>query len=449
LPVLAATLGLVAAYSLQTNPLLVKFLLLLPAAVFAFTISPERLFVGWLFCAPFVQGASGGSHFGHGFFKFLFFVPPLIVVLRMALGEVRRPTLRAVDALPALYLLYIIIRIKVDPSQYSGTDANLRGVYAAVGLGIIGYYFAAFGRTSDRFPLRIAAALLWSGIAVTVLAFIDAATAWNLWRIHEVGEGTDVRRVVATFTSPGALGAFLGATAVFAVAILAWNGPRSLKGPAMLLIILSIPAMFFTYSRGPVVGAAAVIVLLALIANRARWPSLLIFATVALLVFAAWSHISSSNVYQERLGVTETVSTRDKIQRVSTDLFREKPIFGWGYNSFDYAKLTVSSRDPRFDGLTSHNTYLTVLVELGIVGFALLLFPWLIIGWRAIAAAWRGDAERWVVAGCIGVPLAYAIGALTYDTRFFSLITALPWITLGLARNVMEKREVRIESAQP
>jgi O-antigen ligase len=446
--VAAAVLGVAAGYSLQMNPPLAKLLLLLPAVVFTLTVSPEQLFVGWLFCAPFLQGASGGGHFGHPLFKFLFFVPPLLAMARMAIGGVGHLRLRAVDALPALYLLFIVVRVRLFPSRFSGTDASLRGVYAAVGIGIIGFYFAAFAKTSDRFPMRVARSLLWSAIVVAVLALVDEATGWNVWTISEVGEGTQARRVVSTFTSPTALAAYIGASLVFAIAILAWRGPRSLRLPAILLIPLSIPAMFFTYTRGPVLGAAAVTVVIALIANRARWPSLLVFATVAIMVFAAWGHISSTAVYKERLGVTETLQTRNEIERVSLTLFREKPLFGWGYNTFDEAKLTVGSRDPRFDGLTSHNTFLTVLDELGVVGLVLLLLPWTVIGWRAVSAAWRGQAERWIVGGCVGVAAAYAIGALTYDARFFSLVAALPWVMLGVARNRLAKLEAGTESVE-
>jgi hypothetical protein len=64
-----------------------------------------------------------------------------------------------------------------------------------------------------------------------------------------------------------------------------------------------------------------------------------------------------------------------------------------------------------------------------------------VIGWRAISAAWRGQAERWIVGGCVGVAAAWAIGALTYDARFFSLVSALTWIMLGLARNLLARRE--------
>jgi O-antigen ligase len=442
----AALLGLLLGYGLLRNPPVVKLLLLLPALVFALSVPLERLFAGWLFCAAFVQGASGGEHQGHAFYKYVYLLPPLVLLARMAMGDVRRRHFWAVDAVPALYLVYVFIQARLNASEFTGSDAGIRAIYSAVGIAVVGYYLAAFGTTSDRFPVAAAKALLWAGIIVASISLVDAATAWNVWNIDEVGTGTTVRRVVSTFTSPGALGAFLGSTVVLAVAVLAWNGPRALRVPAILSIVLSVPAMFFTYSRGPVLGAAVVVVVLVLVANRARWPSVLVMVTVATLLFAAWGHISSSAVYQERLGVTETVNTRDEIQRVSLDLFRQKPVFGWGYNTFDKAKLTVSSRDPRFDMLTSHDTFLTVLVELGVVGLALVLIPWIVLGWRAIAAAWRGEAERWIIAACIGLVAAYALGALTYDARFFSLVTALPWIALGIARNLLATQRAAIES---
>jgi O-antigen ligase len=439
----AAGAGLIGGASLVADGRVAKLLVLFAGLVLAVRIPPEKLFVGWLFFAPFVQGPSGGDHPDHVFFKYVFLIPPVILVARMVMVAPRRGRLGVVDVLPALYLLYIFAYVHVLPSQLSGTEANLRGIYAAVGIGIIGYYFAAF-YGSDRLPIAVAGALLWSGIVVAVFALVDAATAWNLWNITEATDGAQSRRVVSTFTSAGALGAYLGTAVVFGVAILAWKGPHSLRLPAILVIVLSIPALFFTFSRGPVLGAAIVVVVTALVANRARWPSLLVLATVGILVFAAWGNITSTAVYQERLGVTETVSTRAEIQRVSLELFRQKPLFGWGYNTFDKAKLTVPTRNPRFDELTSHDTFLTVLDELGLVGLALLLVPWIVISSRALSAARHGQAERWIIGACVGAPAAYAIGALTYDTRFFSLITALPWIALGLARSRLDTRGTQV-----
>jgi O-Antigen ligase len=430
----ALGLALLVGASVVTDFRMAKALVALPCLVFALTIPPEKLFVGWLFCAPLVEGASGGQHYGHAFFKYLFFVPPLILAARMAMGAVRRPHLWVIDALPALYLAYILVRGRLLPSEFAGNEASLRGIYGVVGIAVLGYYFTAFGETSDQFPMKVARTLLWSGVVVASFALIDAATGWNLWHNTTGGNG-QVRRVSATLDGPVPLGTFLATGLAFAVAILVWKGPRPLRLPARLLIGLSVPALYFTYTRGPILGVAVVAVSMALIANRARWPSLLVLTVVGVLLFAIWHDISSSTIYKERLGVTSTVTVREAIQHESVELFREKPVFGWGYNTFDRVKLTLPNPDPNLKTETSHDTYLTVLVELGVTGLVLLLLPWVVVAWRAVAAGRRRLADPWIIGGCVGTVVAFAIGALTYDARFFSFTSALPWIVLGLARS--------------
>jgi O-antigen ligase len=441
--VAAASFGVLGGASLMMDtPMwkLIQLALLLPCLVLPLTIQPEKVFVGWLFAAPFVQGAAAGPHHGHAFYKFLFLVPPLLLLARMAIGELDLRGFWIIDALPLLYLLYIVIRLHFFPSEFTGTEASARAVYTAVGIAAIAYYFTAFGKTSDGFPVAVARSLLWGGIIVALLTVIDGTSGWNLWN-NQVDGGNQIRRAVSTFSSPGALGTYLGAGLAFAVAILVWDAPRLLRRPAIMLIVISFPALYFTYTRGPVLGVLVVTIFMLLIANRARWPSLLVIAAVGALLLVGWSEITSSATYRERLGVTDTVTTRVKIQDLSLELFRERPWFGWGYNSFDRAKLTSVKLDPKIGYLTSHDTYLTVLVELGIAGLALILLPWLIIGWRAVKAGWRGSANAWIVGASVGAAAVYAIGAFTYDVRFFSFVSALPWISLGLARNILGREE--------
>jgi O-antigen ligase len=319
-------------------------------------------------------------------------------------------------------------------------------MYIVVGVGILAYYFAAFGRWSQDFPEMVARSLLWSGIGVAVLGIIDGVFHWNLW--HNAILGDTVYRALGPFESPEALGAYIGAGVAFAAAILVWNGPRSLKRPSILLIALSAPTLYLGYTRGPILAVAVVAVAIALIGNRARWPSLLALVAVGTLVFVTWGPITSSSIYKNRLGVTGTVTPRVVLAHVALELFKERPVFGWGYATFDQAKLTVPTSDPLVvESTTSHDTFLTVLAELGVTGLLLLVLPWVAIGWQAIAAGWRGLVEPWIVAGCVGVGAVFVIGAVTYDARFFPLITALPWIVFGLARNVLASREAAAHSA--
>jgi O-antigen ligase len=442
-----ATLGVVGGTSLVTHPRLARDLLAVPILAFMLAAQPQRLFVVWLFASPFVQGAANGSSFGHAFYKLIFLVPPLILLARMVMGAAQIRGLRPIDALPGLYLGYIVARVYLAPSTFSSAEAStLRSMYIVVGVGILAYYFAAFGRWSRDFPEMVARALLWSGVGVAVLGIIDGAIHWNIW--HNRIYGDTVYRALGPFQSPEALGAYIGAGVAFAVAILVWNGPRSLKRPSILLIALSAPALYLGYTRGPILAVAAVGVVIALIGNRARWPSLLALAAVGTLVFVTWGPLTSSSIYKDRLGVTGTVTPRVVLAHVSFELFRERPAFGWGYATFDQAKLTVPTSDPLVvAATTSHDTFLTVLAELGVTGLLLLVLPWVAISWRTVAAGWRGLIEPWIVGGCVGVAAVFVIGAVTYDARFFPLITALPWIALGLAKNVLASREEGAHSA--
>jgi O-antigen ligase len=97
------------------------------------------------------------------------------------------------------------------------------------------------------------------------------------------------------------------------------------------------------------------------------------------------------------------------------------------------ASLKRGYNVPRFR-FTSHNTFLTILVELGLFGLLLFLLPWVTILGRAISRALRDPRERALQLGFAAAVAVYVINALFVDMRFFSFIPALPWIALGLVR---------------
>lgn len=441
-------LGYVAGVSVATNPQLTRILFALPVLALALAIQPDKLFIGWLFIAPLVQGAANGAHSGHSVSKFFFLVLSILLIVRLGTGSIRIHGLWAIDALPALYFIYVLISGRLLHTPFTSAGATtLKAIYISIGIGIVTYYFVAFAKTSNRFPEMVAAAFVWSGVVVAASGIVDGLTGWNLWN-QAVVDG-NIRRAVSTFQSPFEFGTYLGACVAFAVAILVFRGPRSLKLPSILLVGLSIPAFYFTYTRGPVLAVVIATALMVLIGKRARWTSVLVLATVGILVFASWGHLTSTAVYQERLG-TDTAKPREVLSDAALDLFRDRPLFGQGYATFDRVKLTLPIPPDQIKIVkttTSHNTFLTVLAELGAFGLALLVLPWLVIAWRAVAAGWGGVVEPWIVAGCVGTAAVYVIGAVTYDVKFFPLISALPWITLGLVRKTLGERGAGVEPA--
>src|SRR5207249_1468394 len=83
---------------------------------------------------------------------------------------------------------------------------------------------------------------------------------------------------------------------------------------------------------------------------------------------------------------------------------------------------------------TSHNSFLTILVEWGAVGFALFIAPWLIIAYRALQHAMRDPSSRWLLLGATGGLVTYIAAANAIDFRFFSFVPAVAWLLLALLR---------------
>ena len=440
-------LGVASGVSLTHEPRLSKLLFAAPLLLLAFAVQPEKLFVGWLLLAPLVQGAANGSAQGHLLFKYFFLGPPLIMVVRMATGSFRSRGFWLVDAFPALYLLDILVSARLFPSAYtSPAQSTTRAIYIAVGACVVVYYFVAFAPASRRFPELVAAAFIWTGVVVAALAIVDGLTGWNVW--HHLINGGGTRRAVSTFSGPEELGTYIGASTAFALGVLLFRGPKSLRLPSLLVLGLSAPALFFSYTRGPMLATAVVAVVIALLATRARWPAVLVLAAAGVILYASWGAITSSAIYKNRLAVN-TATPRVVLTDAALDLFRRHPLTGVGYATFDQAKLTlpVPPADTYIvQTTTSHNTFLTVLAESGALGLALLVLPWFVIGWRAVMDSRRGLVQPWIVAGCLGTVGAYAIGAATYDARFFPLVFGLPWITLGLARKVVGGHTTLAES---
>src|SRR5437879_7042228 len=91
------------------------------------------------------------------------------------------------------------------------------------------------------------------------------------------------------------------------------------------------------------------------------------------------------NSVQERITMTYTeegelessAQTRVQLWEDAMQLFHQNPILGTGFNTYSYLGRTEKYRD-------THNYYLKVLVETGIVG--LLVFLWLLCGCSVLAS---------------------------------------------------------------
>ncbi len=398
------------------------------------SLRPDHVFLGWLAIAPFVQGNIGSTGAGHAFRVVVFSLPPLLFAF-WALTRRRAAEFTFIDAMPLLYLVLVII------SAIAGAgDATKTQVYSIVGIAAAVYYFVAFGPIEgDAFP-RIARVLLFAGCASAVWVIISRAAGLNSSQ-NLYDPTASAARSAGTFGQPAVLGTFLGTVLVLALTILAWGGPPRLRRLSQISIVLAIPALVLTLTRGPLIGAGAIALFVLVTRARTRWVTVIALALALMLIVASWGDISGTHLYKSRVANTSNVQIRVVIDHLSVNLAEKKPILGWGYGSFDNVKSKASFNPRPFTRelvlfYTSHNTFLTILVETGLVGLIVLVVPWLVLARRSLARVLRGASQQWMLVAGPAMLAVWIISAGTFDMRFFPLGAALPWLAAGLMRRI-------------
>jgi O-antigen ligase len=443
-PVTIALLGLVGSVVIGvgvvgTNPTatrLSSLIVAFSALTIAVALPAERVFLGWLCVAPLVQERILTANLGSRLSQPLYQAPPLLLLLLVFLQ--RRRVVRGMwyDALPIVYFGFLTVQLSL--SHWVTHDrATYRALYYTTGVGIVAYYVAAFGLPRLQ-PEHVARAFLGSGLVVGLLTLVQKASGWSPWADNGwPAEG----RVVGPLQNPAVLGTFLGAVVVFAAAMFVSSFPRGVRRLAAAAGGIGAVGVLLTYTRASIGAALGVAVLIMLLRRRSRLTVVGVLVCAGVLIAASWGKIETTAAYRERLSNRTNIEARALIQDWSLQLARQRPFFGWGYGSFDQVKRTA---DLRTNGVpiafgeesTSHNTFLTILVENGMVGLLLLLVPVILISVRIGKVALVPGPYQWYLAGILGVVAVYIVNASAIDMRFFAFVPALLWVFAGLGRRL-------------
>jgi O-antigen ligase len=431
---LAAAAAIARAGSPTARPVLA--LLVVAGALLLLSFRPETLLFSWLGLAPFLQGYGSHAAIQHPLGLALYLAPPLVFLLWTLTARNRAATPGFVDVLPLAYFLFLLgsLMLTADPSS-----TTIKNLYLTVGIGVILYYFVALGPGGSVSLERLITLLLLLAALEALMSIVDGLTGWNLW--HDVYARGGIRRAVATLGSPAALGTFIGMGVVLAVSILVWNGPSRIHRLAVVTIVVGLPGLFFTYTRAPIL--ATIVAASVVLASRAgaRLFGIVLLVTVIAVAIGFWGRFTSSSVYQNRIAKANTVQIRVELERWSLKLAGERPLFGWGYDSFDRAIQAADLnagklRRSEVVSSTSHNTFLTILVQYGSIGLVLFVLPWIVIVRRTLVDALSSADGRWLLLGSVAAIGIYAFAASSIDFRFFSFVPAIPWLLLGVLRRL-------------
>jgi O-antigen ligase len=247
----------------------------------------------------------------------------------------------------------------------------------------------------DRRKALIVVAGALVGLVLASVQGLGQHFSGSVGRFSFSVESGVVERVHGSFWHPNTYAAYLVALIPVAAAVaLTRRQPAWLRLLGGVGLLLAVPALAFTFTRGAIVALVVGSLLwLAVVRPRLLLP----VAAIAVVLGLA----ATPTVLKDRFEGSRTsgeLSMRTDVWAEALEIYSEHPVLGVGVNNFSraYALPTTSvegSQRRLFsdgDGLSipfdAHNLYLNLLAETGVIGLAAFaLFAAL-----AVAAAVRG-----------------------------------------------------------
>ena len=323
-----------------------------------------------------------------------------------------------------------------------------RGVKRVFLVPFMAYWLIRFSNSTERDFRRLIPVMLLIALAQYVIGLVSwfAPQALpSIWRTGLVGD-----RVVGSFGQPGAYALVL----IFFMVLVFHEAITRRKGlPRIALFLifgLGMVCIYFTFTRSA--WLAGLIVLLGLLCLYPRITTLLIALVVCIMAVLSAGPLASESAYaSERFQESKQGAYERSIQAIAgKNMFYARPVFGWGFGNYDRYDWRFIERteykaptDYHVRKSTSHNTFLTVLAEMGAVGFFLLYFPvmwWLVYTIKALPQLPRKGfwSRRLLILMWLPV-LAYTVVSQSIDLRFFYYVLTLFWIYLALIANMIDR----------
>lgn len=278
-------------------------------------------------------------------------------------------------------------------------------------------------------------AILISSVVAALIAILQFIL---LWFLGDTSQLLYSGRVISTFGQPNFLGAFLVMSLPFT-----WYLFKQVTGLTKIFVtlgfIITILGILSTFSRSAYVG----FILLALIWGIYHYRLLLAVITFLIVLFALLANLFPKLVYQEwyrfQVDTTSkwTAENRLVIVQKSIKLIDQKPLTGYGLENFSLAfPSVITTKDLGLKDIvvdSSHNLFLDLVVQLGLVGlilFLTLISSTIIAGIKHLKSASLENRDFTKTAIC--AVFAFLI------IHQFSPVSIVPavlfWISLGIIK---------------
>ena len=295
-----------------------------------------------------------------------------------------------------------------------------------------------------RSPLT---AWLPRALVVTLVALGSLFAAIGLWQANtrtlffapslEVANAyTTFFRVTSLFKDPSLYGRYLVVPIVVLLVIVLGRRNRIAESAVLTGVIAFLFAgLFFSYSQSSFVALFAATAVVAFVTGDRRFRMVLI-ACAAAATLAAGAFAATAT---EGRSARDVTSGRSRLVSITFDAFKLRPLAGVGIGGQPRASADAVGRRTSKRS-ASHTTPLTVLADLGVVGFALYVWMLAAVSWGLILVT---RTDRTLGIGLAAVLLVLFVHSLLYAGFFEDPLT---WGVFGLTAAALS-RDRRPETA--
>ncbi len=427
-------------------------LIAMPAALIVLHRYPHLGVVAWMILAPFLMQTVTDTarqiywiiHRG---------LPPLtigIVLVSSALGIRQRemPRLRLPEFAMAGYLLVSVLSIILqnnDPMQ------TLIRFYDAVFVpmclyGIVRITMPGKGLVKWLIPLMVMITVTQAGIGI--LSWIRPGLLPSEWLGYAGQRATGSVNNPGVFTTTLVFGGFISLHT-------AMNMRPGLKRSALIgVFLLMIYGVFISYSRASWLMGGVMLLGVLVVYPRVmiRLMAILVPLAVFAGVFILDDQIAWARQRMESEEAENSALSRLPVLVAAYRMFQDKPVFGWGYDNFDRFDRRYQGRfgdiaNPVEKDLTSHNVYMTLLAEQGVIGAFLYILPIFVLLWHTVKKYRFLPKQGWLNRRLLWllwlVVLAYVI-VNNFSPMGVVWGLGLYWLNLGLIASIVFSRKVEI-----
>lgn len=390
---------------------------------------------GWFAVYPFLVGAEDGGSAKLAVWAVHRLAPlaTLIIVWGASTSRASHRTLPRLGPAEALMFGYVVVSLLSIAYQSDAVIDTVRQFYDRTIVPVILYLLVRVLKPTPADLRKFGPALVVLLVSQALIGAMqwfapDALPGWWLGRA-----GT---RTTGSFGHPNVY----GVAVVFAGLMLLHLGRSEqsgrLRAIAFPAFVTGVLLAFLTFSRASWL-AATVVVLGLLFVYRREAKKMIAVGLVATAIFGLSAALGpTAEYFQERLYSEESALSRLPVVVASVRMFQERPLTGFGYGNFNtYDREYQSSIEGLFvpdKDHSSHNLYLTIAAEQGLLGLVTYLGPalyWLALtpsarrrlphrSGRLLIVLWLSLASHVIVNNFSNMKVSFGLG--------------LWWVTLGM-----------------